>query len=71
MFIVIEAQKTGNQVATLTWSFVNQNEADSKFHQVMAAAAVSQVPVHSCLVIDEYCQIYQNGTYTHKQEETA
>lgn len=66
MYIVIEIQK-GEQVATLTYAYENQNEADSKFHTIMAAAAISKVPVHSAMVIDEKCAIYQCATYEHKE----
>ena len=65
MFIVIELQKTGDTVANIVQTYTNQNEADSRFYAIMSAAAISSVPVHSCIVIDEECRIYQTGTYKH------
>lgn len=65
MFIVMEIQQTGDQVAVLTNNYSSQNEAESRFHQIMASAAISEVPVHSALVMDEKCTIYQCGTYEH------
>lgn len=65
MYIVIEIQKTGKQVSTLTYAYENQNEADSKFYAIMSAAAISSVPTHSAMVIDEKCAIYQCATYEH------
>ncbi len=68
MFIVIELQKTGDTVANIVQTYTNQNEADSRFYAIMSAAAISTVPVHSCMVIDEECRIYQTGTYKHNAQ---
>ena len=43
MYIVIELQKTGNQVGNFVFSYQSRNEADSKFYSIMSAAAVSRV----------------------------
>ncbi len=67
MFVVIELQKTGDQISNIVQSYTNQNEAESRFHAIMSAAAISSVPVHSCIVMDEECRIYQSGTYKHPQ----
>ena len=69
MFITVEIQQTGEQVANLVTSYKNQNEAEAHFHTVMAAAALSKVPVHSCIVIDERCNIFQAGFYEHPAGE--
>lgn len=65
-YIVIEAQTNGETTALLTSVHPTQNEAESKFHKVLAAAAVSAVGVHSATMIDEtgYCiksQCYEHG----------
>lgn len=65
MFIVIELQANGEQVSTITQNYANQNEAESRYHQILAAAAISQVPVHSAIVMDEKCIVYQCATYEH------
>lgn len=64
----MEIQKTGEQAATLVTSFTEKEKADSKFYTVMAAAALSKVPVHSCIVVDEKCNIYQAASYEHPTE---
>lgn len=69
MYIVVELQKTGNQVGNFVYAFENKNEADSKFHAVMSAAAVSAIPVHSAILIDEQCNIYNSGVYEHRAEK--
>jgi len=53
MYIVIELQKTGDQIANIVTTHADQNEAESRYHQVLAAAAVSAVPVHACAMLSE------------------
>jgi len=68
-YLVIEIQKAedgtmGNSV----WAFDNFNEADSKFHSVLASAAVSNVYVHSCSILNETGFCMKNQSYTHISE---
>lgn len=67
MYIVLEMQATGNEVGIITTSYENYNQASSKFHQIMAAAALSKVPTHSAVIIDEHCEIHESGMYEHKE----
>ena len=52
MYIVIELQ-TSEQgtVGNFVWSFSDQNQAFSKYHSVLASAAVSSVAIHSCVIL--------------------
>ena len=52
MYIVIELQtdKTGHVSSILT-EHATQQEAESKYHAVLSAAAVSEIPVHSCIIV--------------------
>lgn len=52
MYIVIELQTTNGQTGNLVYAFENKNEAESKFYQIMSAAAVSPIEVHSALLVD-------------------
>lgn len=70
MFAVIELQKTGNQMSNIVQTYTDQNEAESRFHAILSAAAISQVEVHSAFVMDEECRIYQSGVYHHPKEAT-
>lgn len=65
-YIVIEAQTNGNTTATLIDTFADPNLAESKYHMVLAAAAVSKVEKHTAALLDEtgYCiksQCYEHG----------
>lgn len=53
-YIVIELQKLNeNQVANIVTAHDTRAEAEAKFHQILAAAAVSGLPCHSAVMIQE------------------
>lgn len=54
MFIVIELQKNENgAVANIVTEHSTQSEAESKYHAILASAAVSEIPVHSAVIVSE------------------
>ena len=54
MYIVIELQKDAKGVVSnIVTSFENLAEAESKYYSILAAAAVSKVPVHSAIIVSE------------------
>lgn len=54
MFVVIELQKSENgAVSNIVTEHSTQAEAESKYHAILAAAAVSNVPVHSAIIVSE------------------
>lgn len=65
-YIVIEAQTNSEgTTALLTSVHATQNEAESKYHLVLAAAAVSGLKHHSATLLDETgysirCQCYEH-----------
>jgi len=68
-YIVIEIQKNANgAVSTLVNAFESKNAADNKFHLVMAAAAISNLPKHSCIMITEDGSPIRYDSYTHEPE---
>lgn len=68
MFIVLEMQKTGDQVATLVNSYAELNKAKQKYHQVLAAAAVSAVPVHTAVILEEFGNVLEYEHFEHEEE---
>lgn len=55
MYIIQEIQTTGSTVAFLpAVQKQNKEEAESVYHSVMAAAAISSVPIHTCIIYDEH-----------------
>lgn len=66
MYIVIELQKTGDQVANIVTSHASRQEAEAKYHAVLAAAAVSAVPVHSAVMLSDEGFPLRNECYKDK-----
>lgn len=69
-FIVIEIQRfEGGGISTPAYAYNDQNAAESKYYSIMASAAVSKLPVHSAILINEYGGLIMNGSYTHEEPE--
>jgi hypothetical protein len=51
-YIVLEIQ-AGEQIGLLTNTYEDKNEALSKFHTILASAALSEVPCHTAMIITE------------------
>ena len=68
MYIVMEIQNSGT-VATLVSQYADKNQAESKFHTVLAAAAVSQVPVHSAVLMTDEGIWLRSECYKHPVPE--
>ena len=66
MYVVIELQTYDNgTVGNFVWAFTDRLEAESKYYTVMAAAAVSKLPVHACVLLDNGGERYMSGAYYH------
>ena len=54
MYIVIELQKNAEGVVSnIVTAFDTLAEAESKYYTILAAAAISKVPVHSAIIVSE------------------
>lgn len=52
MYIVIEIQTNANgTVGNFVWAFDTQDAAFAKYHSVLSVAAVSSLPIHSCVIL--------------------
>ena len=72
MFIIIEAQQNadGTNVAlTPAITKSTYNEAQQAFHQILAAAAVSAVPVHSAVILTGDLSQVEKKTFYHGVDE--
>lgn len=65
MYIVLEIQTTST-VATLVNAYEDCNQAESKYHQILTAAALSSVPKHSAVLMNDVGQTIKNETYIHE-----
>ena len=71
MYSVIELQTNSGQTTHLYQTAETKNEAMSKFHTVLASAAISSVEVHTCVVMDEAGKCLALECYRHYTEGQA
>ena len=78
-YLVTEIQKfdTG-AMSTPAYAYDDINAAQSKYHAILSGAAVSKLPVHSAVLMNEtgYCIAHECFTYVEpepepEQEETT
>lgn len=67
MYIIVELQTySDGTLGNIVQTAPDINHAQSVYHSVLAAAAISQVPIHSCTLLDENglqiaCESYRHG----------
>lgn len=65
-YIVIELQKNAEgAVSNIVTSHDTLAEAESKYHSVLAAAAISELPVHSAIIVSEEAFPVEQKCYKH------
>lgn len=69
MFTVIEIQTNGDSTTVVTPIpvFSDINKAYQKFYQVLAAAAVSKVEIHSAAILNEKGDTVRCEFFEHKE----
>lgn len=69
MFITIEMQVLSNDTFGLNkWIFDNMPEAEAKYYSLLSVAALSNVPIHTAMIIDPFGTCITSKSYTHSQE---
>ena len=69
MYIVLEIQTSASgSVSTLIDAYESRDQAESKFHTILAAAAISALPCHAAALLTEQGLILANGFYEHGEE---
>ena len=67
-YLVIEIQTNADgKIGILTFFFDDCNEAESKYHSVLAAAAISALPMHTCDLIQADGILLARQCYVHEQ----
>lgn len=68
-YLVIEIQTNADgKIGILTFSYDDRNQAESKYHAVLAAAAISALPMHTCDLIQADGILLARQCYVHEQE---
>ena len=69
-YIVLETQTTGGVTAIVpALTYTDRLAAESKFHQVLAAAATSNVEEHTAFLLTSDGRMVRNECYRHAQPE--
>lgn len=68
MYLVIELQTNGDTMANLAWAYSSKEQAEQKYHTVLAAAAVSTVETHTALIMNAEGTVIKRETYKHMSE---
>lgn len=70
MYLVIELQTNADgTVANLVYQFSSRDEAENKFHSILAAAAISALPVHAAVMLTNAGTMVRSEYYRHGGEE--
>lgn len=66
MFIVMEIQTNADgTVGNFVWTYSTVPEAESKYHSVLAAAAISTLPKHACVMMNNEGVVFRYQCYEH------
>ena len=68
MFAVIELQESQGLLQHIVSVHQTLREAESKYHTVLAAAAQSEIPVHSAVLLSGSGTVIRSESYTNGGE---
>lgn len=72
MYIVIELQTDANgHVANIVTAYDNYPQAQQKFYTICAAAAVSSVPTHSAVILDNMGRRLASECFMHPADNES
>ena len=69
MFSIIELQTINNETTHIYQTALTREEAMSKYHTVLASAAISNVDYHACVVLNEEGVSIARESYNHFAED--
>ena len=66
IYVVLEIQSDGNTASVLPWTFKDDyNGAQAKFHAVCSVAAISSVPIHTCMIVTDSGEVMEVKRFYH------
>lgn len=69
MYIVIEIQTNGENTATIVNVYASRAQAESQYHTILAAAALSNVQIHAATMLTAEGMELMHQAYIHQQAE--
>ncbi len=69
MYILIEMQKLNDTTVAIPpiVTKTDWHEAEGEFHRLCSIAAVSSVPIHTVMLVDEYGMTLRSEHYEHEE----
>lgn len=70
MYVILELQTNNGQTQVVTpiQTAETQNEAMSKWHSILASAAISSVKCHAAIILNERGDFVAKEAYEHPEE---
>lgn len=68
-YIVIEIQDNETTVGNQVFAFDSVNQAEEKYHTLLATASVSPVPIHSAVMLRSDGSFVKSECYDHRTQE--
>lgn len=65
-YLVIELQTTNGVTSHLAWSYDNIEQAESKYHAILSAAAISTIPIHAAAILNQEGNNVKSWYYMHE-----
>lgn len=66
MYIILETQtNTDGSLGTLINQYEDRNAAESKYHQVLSSAAISELPLHCAFMLTDEGYTIKSECYRH------
>ena len=65
MYTVIELQTNGGVTTSITEAYESEALAYQKFYQILSFAVVSDVEIHTALVLNAYGAVLRTDTFSH------
>jgi len=67
-YLVIEIQTNADgTIGNLPFAYDNRNQAESKYHAVLSEAAISALPMHTCVLFQSDGVLLARQSYMHEQ----
>lgn len=69
MYIIMEVQIFADGgISTPSYAYSDKNRAEQKYHTILASAAVSKLPRHTCFMLMDDGRVIRSESYEHPVE---
>ena len=65
VYYVIELQTQAGSGAIIPFTFTDRNDAEAKYHALLAICATSKVPKHGAMLFNDDGFVIKSEVYTH------